>query len=188
MKLIVGFGNPETKYNFTRHNFGFLALDFYAKIKNLTWESNPKFNAIWLKARIRDIVPGSSSSEQAIFIKPQTYYNKAGKSIQAFSHFYKIAPENILVVCDDFDLDFGKTRLREHGSSGGNNGLKSTERELGTSNFPRLRLGTDSKLRKKSGGKIEDIDFVLGKFTPEEKEQLPPILNDIAQKIDDFIH
>lgn len=175
MKLIVGFGNPEAKYNFTRHNFGFLVLDFYAKIKNLTWEQNPKFNAVWLKTK------------DTIFIKPQTYYNEVGKSIQAFSHFYKIAPENILVICDDFDLDFGKLRLREHGSSGGNNGLKSTERELGTSSFPRLRLGTDSKLRAKSGGKIDDIDFVLGKFTPEEKERLPSILASATKQIDDFI-
>lgn len=187
MKLVVGFGNPEAKYNFTRHNFGFLSLDFYAKIKNLTWESSPKFDAIWLKTRIRDIVPSSDSSEQAIFIKPQTYYNEVGKSIQAFAHFYKIKNEDVLVICDDFDLDFGKTRLREHGSSGGNNGLKSAEKELGTSHFPRLRLGTDSKLRRKSGGKIEDIDFVLGKFTPEEKEQLPQILEETAQKIDEFL-
>ncbi len=185
MKLVIGFGNPETKYNFTRHNFGFLTLDFYAKIKNLTWEQNPKFDAIWLKISAKDL--GLKTNEQVIFIKPQTYYNEVGKSIQAFSHFYKITPENILVICDDFDLDFGKIRLREHGSSGGNNGLKSTERELGTSSFPRLRLGTDSKLRAKSGGKIEDIDFVLGKFTPEEKEQLPSILKSATAQIDDFI-
>ncbi|MBR5621246.1 aminoacyl-tRNA hydrolase [Candidatus Saccharibacteria bacterium] len=175
MKLIVGFGNPETKYNFTRHNFGFLALDFYAKLKGLSWEKTPKFDAIWLK------------KGNTVFIKPQTYYNEVGKSIQAFAHFYKIQSSDILVICDDFDLDFGKTRLRAHGSSGGNNGLKSTERELGTSDFNRLRLGTDSKLRAKSGGKIEDIDFVLGKFTPEEKEQLPEILRESASLIDDFI-
>ncbi len=176
MKLVVGFGNPESKYNFTRHNFGFLTLDFYAKIKGLTWESNPKFDAIWLK------------QGNTIFIKPQTYYNEVGKSIQAFAHFYKIPTSDILVICDDFDLDFGKTRLRSHGSSGGNNGLKSTERELGTPDFYRLRLGTDSKLRAKSGGKIEDIDFVLGKFTPEEKEQLPEILNTATSEIDNFIN
>ena len=78
MKLIVGFGNPETKYNFTRHNFGFLALDFYAKLKGLSWEKTPKFDAIWLK------------KGNTVFIKPQTYYNEVGKSIQAFAHFYKI--------------------------------------------------------------------------------------------------
>ncbi len=175
MKLIVGFGNPEAKYNFTRHNFGFLTLDFYAKIKSLAWEPHPKFDAIWLKTK------------DAIFIKPQTYYNEVGKSIQAFAHFYKIAPQDILVVCDDFDLDFGKIRVREHGSTGGNNGLKSTTKELSTPNFWRLRLGTDSKLRAKSGGKIDDIDFVLSKFTPKEKELLPDILRSACDKIDDFL-
>ncbi len=180
MKLIIGFGNPESKYNFTRHNYGFLTLDFYAKIKGLTWEPHSKFDAIWLKTK-------TESSEQVILIKPQTYYNEVGKSIQSFAHFYKIAPQNIMVICDDFDLDFGKIRVREHGSTAGNNGLKSATRELGTSDFWRLRLGTDSKLRAKSGGKIDDIDFVLSKFTPEEKEQLPAILREACAKIDDFL-
>lgn len=208
MKLIVGFGNPESRYNFTRHNFGFLTLDFYAKIKNLTWEQNPKFNAIWFK------------TNGAIFLKPQTYYNEVGKSIQASAHFYKIQPEDILIICDDFDLDFGKIRFREKGSDGGNNGLKSTIRELNSSNFPRLRLGTDSPLRaghnKSSSStssttstsssssttstsnsssahknhptaKIPDIDFVLSKFTPEEKAQLPDILREACNRIDAFL-
>ena len=194
MKLVVGFGNPESKYNWTRHNFGFLTLDFYTKIKSLNWEQHPKFDAIWLKTSTANLgIPKSASSttsasdEQVIFIKPQTYYNEVGKSIQAFAHFYKIAPQDILAVCDDFDLDFGKIRIREHGSTGGNNGLKSTIRELGTTDFWRLRLGTDSKMRAKSGGKITDIDFVLSKFTPEEKEQLPAILRETCAKIDDFL-
>ena len=86
MKLIVGFGNPEAKYNFTRHNFGFLTLDFYAKIKGLSWEPHPKFDAIWLK------------SGDTIFIKPQTYYNEVGKAIQAFSHFFFFFFHYILFV------------------------------------------------------------------------------------------
>ncbi len=171
MKLVVGFGNPESKYNFTRHNFGFLTLDFYAKIKDLQWEQNPKFNAIWLK------------SDDVIFIKPQTYYNEVGSSIQAFAHFYKIEPADILVVCDDFNLDFGELRYRKNGSAGGNNGLKSTISALNTTDFPRLRLGTDSSLRQKYG----DTDFVLGKFTPEEKEKLPEILRATCDRIDSLI-
>lgn len=172
MKLIVGFGNPEAKYNFTRHNFGFLALDFYAKIKGLSWEKNPKFDAIYLK------------SGDNVFIKPQTYYNNAGKSVQAFAHFYKIPPEKCLILCDDFNLDFGAIRFREKGSAGGNNGLKSTISELGTSEFPRLRLGTgNDELRAKIG----DYDFVLSKFTPEEREKLPEILRKISEKIDELL-
>ena len=175
MKLVVGFGNPENKYNFTRHNYGFLTLDFYAKIKGLNWEQNPKFNAIWLKTSI--------DGEQVIFIKPQTYYNEVGQAVQAFSHFFKIKPADILVVCDDFNLAFGEIRYRKNGSAGGNNGLKSTISELNTSEFPRLRLGTGSDLRKKTG----DTDFVLSKFTPEEKEKLPNLLREICKRIDEII-
>lgn len=172
MKLIVGFGNPDAKYNFTRHNFGFLALDFYAKIKGLNWEKNPKFDAIYLK------------DGDNVFIKPQTYYNEIGRSIQAFSHFYKITPENCLVLCDDFNLDFGIIRFREKGSAGGNNGLKSTIKELGTEEFPRLRLGTgNDSLRNKIG----DYDFVLSKFTPKEKEKLPEILREISDKLNAYL-
>lgn len=170
MQLIIGLGNPENKYNFTRHNFGFLALDFYAKVKQLTWQ-NTKMGALWLKAGDR------------IFIKPQDYYNNSGQAVQAFMHFYKISPADILVICDDFDLDFGTLRYRAKGSSAGNNGLKSIAEHLHTSDFPRLRLGTNNPdIRQKLG----DIDFVLGKFTPEEKVQLPQILSDIATKIDEL--
>ena len=172
MKLIVGFGNPENRYNFTRHNTGFLALDFYLKIKKLEWEKNPKFNATYLK--IGD----------TFLIKPLTYYNDVGSSIAAFKNFYKIKNSDILVICDDFNLDFGNLRLREKGSAGGNNGLKSTIEKLGTDNFPRLRVGTgNDSLRKKIG----DVDFVLSKFTPEEKEKLPVILREITSKIDEFL-
>ena len=173
MKLIIGLGNPGNQYNFTRHNFGFLALDFYAKIKNWTWQSTPKFNAIYHK------------EGNTIFIKPQTFYNNVGVSAREFARFYKITPENIYVLCDDFNLAFGTTRYREHGSAGGNNGLKSLIAELKTENFPRLRLGTaNDELRKKIG----DTDFVLSKFTEEERASLPNTLRTITGNIDDFIN
>ena len=172
MKLIVGFGNPENKYNFTRHNTGFLALDFYMKIKGLNWEKNPKFNAIWTKIG------------ENIFIKPQTYYNDVGSAISSFKNFYKIETSDILVICDDFNLDFGKIRLREKGSAGGNNGLKSTIRNLGTDEFKRLLVGTaNDAIRQKVG----DVDFVLSKFTPGEKEKLPEILRKISSNVDEFL-
>lgn len=171
MKLIVGLGNPGNQYNFSRHNTGFLSLDFYFKLRKLDWEKNPKFNAIWKK------------DGDKIFIKPQTFYNDVGVSIQAFKNFYKIENEDILVICDDFNLEFGKLRERNKGSAGGNNGLKSTIEKLGTSEFPRLRVGTaNDSLRKKIG----DTDFVLGKFTDSEKEKLPEILREITEKIDEF--
>lgn len=169
MKLIVGLGNPGDEYNFTRHNFGFLALDFYATIHHLAWQKE-KFGALWLKDGDR------------IFIKPQTFYNESGLSVANFARFYKLDPADILVICDDFDLVFGKIRYREHGSSGGNNGLKSISQHLKTDNFPRLRLGTNNpELRQKIG----DVDFVLGRFTVAEKSSLPTLLQDICAKINE---
>lgn len=169
MKLIVGLGNPEAKYNFTRHNFGFLALDFYAKVHDLAWETHPKFGATYLK------------HGDYLFIKPQTYYNDSGTAVRAFADFYKIPLSDILVICDDFNLPFGVTRYREKGSAGGNNGLKSIIASLGSQDFPRLRLGTgNDELRTKIG----DMDFVLSKFTEEERQKLPEILRSIALPID----
>lgn len=170
MKLIVGLGNPGNEYNFTRHNFGFLALDFYATVHHLNWQK-PKNSALWLKDGDR------------IFLKPQTFYNDSGLAVANFARFYKVNPADILVICDDFDLIFGQIRYREHGSSGGNNGLKSIIQHLKTENFPRLRLGTNNpEVRQKIG----DIDFVLGHFTASEKAALPALLQTICSRIDDF--
>lgn len=172
MKLVVGLGNPGNRYNFTRHNFGFLVLDFYFKVRGLEWRDKPKFGAMW------------GREGDTIFIKPQDYYNESGRAVQEFMRFYKIPLDDILVVCDDFNLEFGKLRYREQGSAGGNNGLKSVMATLGTTEFKRLRVGTgNDELRSKMG----DVDFVLSKFTAEEKEKLPGILGEVVGKIDEII-
>ena len=164
MRLIVGLGNPGNQYNFTRHNFGFLALDFYFKLHHLDWHDKPRLGAIW------------GRTDDFIFVKPQDYYNESGRAVKAVMDYYKIPTSDILVICDDFNLDFGTTRYRAKGSAGGNNGLKSIIATLGTDEFPRLRLGTgNDTLRHQIG----DTDFVLSKFTPEEKSQLPAILASI---------
>lgn len=168
MKLVVGLGNPGAKYNFTRHNLGFLALDFYAKVQGFEWEKHEKNGAIWAKYG------------DTIFIKPQDFYNNSGIAVKTFQNFYKIALEDILVICDDFYLEFGVLRYRSKGSDGGNNGLKSIMQQLGTEEFARIRIGTgNDELRKKIG----DTDFVLGKFTAEEKAKLPEILRELSMKI-----
>ena len=172
MKLVVGLGNPGNQYNFTRHNFGFLALDFYFKVRKIEWAAQPKFGAIW------------GRNGDTIFIKPQDFYNMSGKAVREFVQYYKIALDDILVICDNFDLVFGKMRYRSTGVAAGNNGLKSITAELKTDNYPRLRLGTgNDELRKKMG----DVDFVLSKFTPEEKAKLSEILMQAADKIDEII-
>ena len=172
MKLIVGLGNPGNQYNFTRHNSGFLALDFYFKLNDLKWADKPKLGAIYLKTSI--------NGEDYIFIKPQDCYNESGRSVKEFMRYHNLKLSDILVVCDDFNLEFGKIRYRANGSAGGNNGLKSIIAALGTDEFPRLRIGTgNDELRRKLG----DVDFVLSKFTPEEKEKLPGVLREVAEKI-----
>ncbi len=177
MKLIVGLGNPGNQYNFTRHNSGFLVLDFLTKVKGLEWESKPKFNAIWLKVRTDEL----GSREDVIMIKPQCYYNDTGRVVGEFMRYYKIALDDVIAVCDDFNLEFGKLRYRENGSAGGNNGLKSMIAVLGSEMFPRLRLGTgNDEMRAKMG----DMDFVLGRFTAEEKEQLPSILREAVARLE----
>ena len=171
MKLVVGLGNPGNQYNFTRHNTGFLALDFYFRLHNLSWETKPRLGAIW--GRSGDI----------LFIKPQEFYNETGRVVTDYMRYYKIAASDILVICDNFDLEFGKVRFRTSGAAGGNNGLKSIDKALGSSDYPRIRIGTgNDELRHRMG----DTDFVLSRFTPEEKARLPEILSEVCEKIEEL--
>ena len=172
MKLVVGLGNPGNKYNFTRHNSGFLALDFYFALHKLNWSDKPRLGAI------------NGRTDDVLFIKPQDFYNDSGRAVAEFARYYKVPTSDILVICDNFDLEFGKVRYRSSGMAGGNNGLKSVDSYLKTSNYPRIRIGTgNDALRSKLG----DVEFVLSRFTPEEKERLPEVLGQVAEKIDEFI-
>ena len=170
---MVGLGNPGNRYNFTRHNTGFLALDFYFKIKDLKWSEKPRMGALW--GRFKD----------TIFIKPQEFYNDSGVVVASYVNYYKIPASDILVIGDNFDLEFGKVRYRSSGQAAGNNGLKSIDEALKTSDYPRIRVGTgNDALRRKLG----DIEFVLSKFTPEEKTKLPEILGEVVKKLDESIN
>lgn len=170
MKLVVGLGNPGNRYNFTRHNTGFLVLDYYFKVSGLSWSTKPRLGALW--GRLDDM----------IFIKPQEFYNESGRAVAAYMKYYKIDISDVLVICDDFNLDFGKIRYRASGQAAGNNGLKSIVAALGSEDFARIRIGTENaELRPKLG----DTDFVLSKFTEEEKDQLPVILKEVTNRIND---
>ena len=172
MKLVVGLGNPEAKYNFTRHNTGFLVLDYYFKVKKIDWSAKPRMGALW--GRVDDV----------IFIKPQEFYNLSGQAVAAFMKYYKIPAADILVICDDFNLDFGMVRYRASGRAAGNNGLKSIVSCIGTEEFPRIRVGTgNDELRAKLG----DTDFVLSKFTPEERTKLPEVLNEAVGRMEEHL-
>ena len=169
MKLVIGLGNPESKYNFTRHNMGFLVLDYYFKVRGLEWEAKPHLNAIWAK------------DGDIIYIKPQGYYNNSGVVVDKYMDYYKIRLSDIMVICDDFNLEFGKVRFRHGGRHAGNNGLKSIINEVHTNEFSRIRVGTgNDELRKKLG----DTDFVLSKFTPEEREKLPSVLAEAVERLE----
>ena len=190
MKLIVFLGNPGLKYRKTRHNIGFMVGDFYAKQVGAKWKLDKKFGAEIASVCHPELVSGSrkksldspteSANDKVVLLaKPQLFYNRAGEAVQKLCHFYKIAPRDILVICDDLNLPFGKIRQREQGSDGGNNGLKSIITHLG-SDFARLRIGTNNDLRSQIG----DTDFVLSKFSKEEQQQLSDIFVEIVKKIE----
>lgn len=133
-QLIVGLGNPEPKYDQTRHNIGFAAVDALARAWNISLAENRKFQGQYGEGT----APGGVKIR---LLKPLTYMNRSGQAIQAVTSWYKLSGESVLVIYDDLDLPLGKTRLRLSGSAGGHNGMKSAIAHLSTQNFPRLRIG-----------------------------------------------
>lgn len=175
MKLIVFLGNPGLKYRKTRHNVGFMMGDFLAREWGSKWKYDKKFAA---EMAVIASEATQSSDNKIILAKPQLFYNLTGDSVASIMKFYKIKKTDLLVVCDDFNLGFGKIRFRASGSHGGNNGLKSISAHLGD-DFARLRIGTGNDKRKVMG----DTDFVLSKLSKEEQAKLPEIFNETIQKI-----
>ena len=161
MYLIVGLGNPGKQYDMTRHNIGFHVIDYIADEKNV------KVNKLKFKALYGETNYGG---EKILLIKPQTYMNLSGESVREFCAFYKIPPENVIVINDDVSLPPGKIRIRQKGSAGGHNGLKSIIYQLNSDNFPRVKIGVGSP----SHEGYDLADFVLGRFTKEEI----PVLED----------
>ncbi len=154
MKLIVGLGNPEARYAATRHNVGFDAAEIVRQKLGFDRE-RLRFHAC--------VSQGSYAGEQLIVCRPQTYMNLSGIAVREIASFYKIAPEDILVICDDVALPFGSLRVRAQGSAGGHNGLKNIIAQTQSENFARIRLGVGEK---PEGWDL--ADFVLAKFTPAE--------------------
>ncbi|WP_134685256.1 aminoacyl-tRNA hydrolase [Brevibacillus migulae] len=155
MKLIIGLGNPGKKYEDTRHNVGFMTIDKISDKYSIPVQQN-KFKALVGEGRI--------GTERVLLVKPQTYMNLSGESVGEILRFYKLTPEDLLVIYDDLDLPLGQIRLREKGSAGGHNGIKSLIAHLGTQEFKRIKIGI-SRPDQKSGVK----DFVLSTFSAEEK-------------------
>ncbi len=154
-RLIVGLGNPESKYHQTRHNIGFASVDALADAWHFTWQEHRRFHG-WFSE-------GMVLGHKVALLKPTTYMNRSGQAVRAVMDWYKIPSESLLVIYDDMDLPMGRLRLRLSGSAGGHNGMKSIISHVGGEGFPRLRLGIG-----KSNHKTETISHVLGRFTPEE--------------------
>ena len=176
MKLILGLGNPDVKYSLTRHNFGFRAIDFFAEKNNFPeFRFEKKFRAEISEAKI--------GNEKVFLAKPQTFMNLSGESARALLDFYKPPLANFLVIYDDVDLPFGKIRIRESGGSGGHRGVKNLIAHFGTENFARLRLGIASELLDV----MPTEEFVLNKFSKDEEEALPKILEKTTKTVEEFL-
>ena len=171
MKLIVGLGNPGLKYKNTRHNVGFMVINAFAENNNLKFKTKKEF-----KGEV-------SINKDFILLKPATYMNLSGDSVRPICDFYKIDPEDTLVICDDFNLPFLKLRLRKKGSAGGHNGLKSIIENINSEEFPRLRIGIGLPDEN-----YDIIDYVLSKFTKEHLDAFKKAYKTTNDIIDDFIN
>lgn len=168
--LVVGLGNPGSKYANTRHNIGFMVVD--------TITANLSCGKAKLKHK-SEIFEGNVKGAKVLFIKPQTFMNNSGEAVREIAKFYKIEPQNIIVVSDDVSLDVGVLRIRRKGSHGGHNGLKSIMNLVGSEDIPRIKVGVG----KKPHPDYDLADFVLGRFS---KEDIPKI-QDAIKKCSDAI-
>jgi PTH1 family peptidyl-tRNA hydrolase len=164
-RLIVGLGNPGSKYANTRHNAGFFVIDELARRMGAP-ESRKRF-----RGEVSEVRQGDA---RIVLIEPQTYMNDSGVTVREAVQWYKPTLENVLVIVDDLDLPFGDLRVRAKGSAGGHNGLKSIIQHLGTQDFPRLRIGIGR-------GRSATVSHVLSRFSPEEEADLPRVITRAAE-------
>jgi PTH1 family peptidyl-tRNA hydrolase len=169
--LIAGLGNIGNEYTDTRHNVGFMVLDRLAEKLGVQPELSRHAYA----------VTGKYKGRQLVLIRPTTFMNLSGKAVRYYKEKHSLSLEQILVVTDDLALPFGKCRLKPGGSDGGHNGLKSINEQLGSREYPRMRIGIGDEFHK--GGQV---DYVLSPFTDEEFDKLPPILDRCVEGILSF--
>lgn len=170
MKLISGLGNPTRKYRLTRHNIGFLAIDRIAKNLSIRLKKSSSFSSL--------IGEGNFRGEKIILLKPLTFMNLSGEVIRTIARKRRISTEEIMVICDDVNLDLGKIRIRKSGTSGGHNGLKSIIKNLDTERFPRLRIGIGKGSQHKAL-----LEYVLRKFSRRELILVDKILDVVSEAI-----
>lgn len=173
MYIIVGLGNPGKKYEHTRHNAGFDVLDILAE------EYDIKIDKIKHKALIGE---GRIGSEKVVLVKPQTYMNLSGESVQSVFQFYKVDMDHLILVYDDIDLDIGKLRIRKKGSAGSHNGMKSIIKCLGSQDFPRIRVGVS-----KPEPNRDLADFVLSRVPKDQSDDMRSGLEKAVKTVEEII-
>jgi PTH1 family peptidyl-tRNA hydrolase len=169
-KAIIGLGNKGEDYHNTRHNIGWMLLDYLEK--RLKFKYKPCSNFLQAKS--------NHNGCDLYFLKPMTFMNCSGHALKRFVEHEKIALANVLIICDDVELDFGQLRMRPRGGTGGHNGLRSISEELASEDFPRLRIGVGR-------GKGDLVEHVLGSFSKGEETELPHILGRASQAVLDFL-
>ena len=167
MYLIAGLGNPTKEYDKTRHNAGFAVIDTLADKYRID-VSEKKHKALCGK--------GVIEGRKVLLVKPQTFMNLSGESIRAAVDYYKIEPEDIIVIYDDISLDPGQLRIRLKGSAGGHNGIKNIIAHLGTQEFPRIKVGVGAKPPR-----MDLADYVLSRFSPDEQKQMDKAFQEAAE-------
>jgi len=168
--IIAGLGNPGVKYEMTRHNAGFLAMDLFA-IEEKIDIKKLKFHSL-----VADVM---IDGKRCLVMKPQTMMNNSGEAVGEAAKFFKVPAENVIIVYDDISLDVGQTRIRRKGSAGGHNGIKSIIAHLSSENFPRIKIGVG----KKPNPEYDLVSWVLGKFPKEQESDLKSALENSAKAI-----
>ncbi|HZV81565.1 MAG TPA: aminoacyl-tRNA hydrolase [Geobacteraceae bacterium] len=171
-KLIVGLGNPGPKYLWTRHNAGFIVLDRFAHLAGIP-ATKKNFAGLYGE--------GNWQGNRLLLLKPQTFMNLSGRSVAEALRFHKLSPADLIVIHDDLDIPFGQIKLKDGGGHGGHNGLRSLHQELGTGNYPRLRVGIGRPARG------DMADYVLSNFAKDEMTALPQLVDGIVDGLEMFI-
>ena len=172
MKLIVGLGNPGKDYEKTRHNIGFMFLDYYYDYLKLSDKWSKKFNGLYIETNI--------NGEKVILLKPLSYMNLSGGVVKKFIDYFNIDINDLLVISDDLDLNFLNFKLKDKGSCGGHNGLRDIENNLQTTEYKRLKIGISNNKE------INTKDYVLSKFTKNDLDEINKMLSKLMELMDDY--
>ncbi len=177
--LIVGLGNPGTKYEFTRHNAGFLALEHFASSGAYDPPKIVKFEGRYCRQRLY--------GQQVVLVEPDTFMNRSGKCVAAMIRFFKIPMNNVLILHDDLDLPFGKIKVVARGGAGGHNGIRSLIQHCGTTDFARVKIGIGRPPKVNDGRGIPVERYVLAKFSREESASLDRIFDITDRAVELFL-